>query len=209
MTQNTLGDSDTEMQGADRDDQDDDDDDDEVDLLAANERITCPLTLLPFQHPVSSNMCPHSFEKSAISDLIRASSEHVPFTEEQEAELRRHGRAQDRRKAEEKLRRTLPKLARCPEAGCEARLRLSDLYDDPALLRRTKRRLEAQRRQAEQDDDSDEEDPDLPRGTQRRRVVALGSSPTSSRRTTLIKGEIMSTIPNSQQQPGIDDVDDG
>jgi hypothetical protein len=52
-----------------------DDDDDEDDLAVASERISikCPLTLLPMKDPVTSQKCPHSFEKEAILSMLGAS----------------------------------------------------------------------------------------------------------------------------------------
>ena len=49
------------------------------DLAVASERISikCPITLLPMRDPVTSQKCPHSFEKAAIMDMIRASSDTV------------------------------------------------------------------------------------------------------------------------------------
>jgi len=47
-------------------------DDDDEDLAVASERISikCPITLLPMKDPVTSQKCPHSFEKEAILSMI-------------------------------------------------------------------------------------------------------------------------------------------
>lgn len=50
-----------------------DDDDDDIQMTRANFNTKCPLTLQEFRDPVSSKKCPHSFEKSAIMDLINRS----------------------------------------------------------------------------------------------------------------------------------------
>ena len=52
------------------------------DLTVASERISikCPITLLTMIDPVTSQKCPHSFEKTAILDMIRLSDEPVPGT---------------------------------------------------------------------------------------------------------------------------------
>ena len=49
--------------------------DDDEDLIVASERIStkCPLTLLTMKDPVTSQKCPHSFEKEAILSMINAS----------------------------------------------------------------------------------------------------------------------------------------
>jgi len=47
--------------------------DSDDDIAIAREKIStkCPLTLLEFKDPVTSKKCPHSFEKSAIMEMIR------------------------------------------------------------------------------------------------------------------------------------------
>jgi hypothetical protein len=54
-------------------------DDDEDDLMVdrATISIKCPITLQKFKDPVTSSKCPHSFEKSAIMDMIRGSSSRL------------------------------------------------------------------------------------------------------------------------------------
>lgn len=49
------------------------------DLAVASERISikCPLTLLTMKDPVTSQKCPHSFEKEAILGMIAASDVYV------------------------------------------------------------------------------------------------------------------------------------
>ena len=52
---------------------------DDDDLAVASERISikCPITLLPMKKPVTSQKCPHSFEKAAILDMINSSDTMV------------------------------------------------------------------------------------------------------------------------------------
>ena len=52
------------------------------DLAVASERISikCPITLLDMKDPVTSQKCPHSFEKAAILDMIRMSEDTLPGT---------------------------------------------------------------------------------------------------------------------------------
>ena len=49
------------------------DDDDDIDVLSERISIKCPITLVPMKDPVSSTKCPHSFEKSAILDMLNQS----------------------------------------------------------------------------------------------------------------------------------------
>ena len=53
--------------------------DDDEDIAVASERISikCPITLLPMKDPVTSQKCPHSFEKEAILGMIDASDVRV------------------------------------------------------------------------------------------------------------------------------------
>lgn len=57
--------------------------DDDDDLAIASERVTikCPLTLLPMKDPVTSQKCPHSFEKEAILSMLNCSDVIVGGTE--------------------------------------------------------------------------------------------------------------------------------
>ncbi|KAK8201112.1 hypothetical protein BKA81DRAFT_281917, partial [Phyllosticta paracitricarpa] len=49
----------------------DDADSDDIVMEGESIRTTCPITLAPFRDPLSSDLCPHHFEKSAILELIR------------------------------------------------------------------------------------------------------------------------------------------
>ena len=54
--------------------------DDELTVASEKISIKCPITLLPMKDPVTSNKCPHSFEKEAILSLINVSDEVVEGT---------------------------------------------------------------------------------------------------------------------------------
>lgn len=51
----------------------DDDEDSDIEIAQAKQSYNCPLTLKRFEHPVTSTVCPHSFEKSAVEDYLKAS----------------------------------------------------------------------------------------------------------------------------------------
>jgi hypothetical protein len=55
----------------------DDDDDDDIVVDKATVSTRCPITFQRFQEPFSSKKCPHSFEKTAILDMIRRSNTRV------------------------------------------------------------------------------------------------------------------------------------
>lgn len=53
----------------------DDDDDDDIAYGPAVTSTRCPVTLLPFQEPITSKKCKHTFEKSAIASMFRGQGE--------------------------------------------------------------------------------------------------------------------------------------
>lgn len=52
-------------------------DDDDIDVLSERISIKCPITLVPMKDPVTSTKCPHSFERSAILDMLNQSAIRV------------------------------------------------------------------------------------------------------------------------------------
>ena len=105
------------------------------DFEEMGERIStkCPLTLQDFQEPVTSKKCPHSFEKSAILELIR--NVRPP------TRGRNQGWTQD---------------IECPVGGCSSRLMKDDLEDDirlKMLIKRKQRQQELARQQAEEENE--------------------------------------------------------
>ncbi|MCJ1340144.1 hypothetical protein MMC09_005438 [Bachmanniomyces sp. S44760] len=108
------------------------------DLEIATERITlnCPLTLLPLHEPLTSRKCPHSFEASAITEMLSLSNTFIRSTDGSvvsvpSSQIPRGGSS-----------------VRPPPAGtergmkcpvCSVMLTLSDLGTDPVLMRKIKR----------------------------------------------------------------------
>lgn len=189
------------------------DEDTEIQMTSDIRSVKCPLTMRYFEEPMTSTLCPHSFEKSAILTFIRESDKRLPLTAEQENDLNtRYPRGSKGRPQAELIAKSRnPKCVQCPVPGCiVTTLTADDLRFDNVLLRMTKRAQEAERREQEEDDGGpedldDDSDDDLPSATQRKRkkVVPIGSSPvgTAARRRTLIKPEReVSVVPNSQSQ---------
>ena len=179
------------------------DDDEDSDVEIASERVSlkCPITLLPFKDPVTSAKCPHSFEKEAILDMLRLSSDYLPFTAEQELEL---SQVRDRRAIERKKAEIGTPCVKCPVCSCP--LVAVDLKPDPVLLRKVKRAEAAVNRRQNPTSDSEEEEDEGPRGSQRK-PVGLGSSPArrASGRAELIKKErarSRSRVPQTQLPSG-------
>ena len=106
--------------------------DDDIEIDRERISLKCPLTLLPFQDPVTSTKCPHSFEKTAIEDMIRRSTFMVDAD---------HSRATGHQRA---------RAVQCPV--CTVMLTLGDIKPDVALLRRVKRAATSKQ---QNDDDLD------------------------------------------------------
>ena len=149
------------------------DDDVQVDHVVI--RIKCPFTLQYFEDPVTSKKCPHSFERSAFCEVLKATDKHLPFTVEQVEELGRIRNRTERTKREKEI--GIPAV-QCPE--CNMLLAESDVERNPVLQRKVQRMIAEKQREREPDDDSEDDDDELPRGTQRK-PVGLGSSPPSRR----------------------------
>ncbi|KIW76551.1 hypothetical protein Z517_08995 [Fonsecaea pedrosoi CBS 271.37] len=199
--------------------------DDEVEIAAEKTRLKCPITLLPYEDPVTSKNCNHSYERNAILSMLSASSSHALWTPTQLQELSQlSDRQRNRREREMRV-----KQVKCPE--CNVLLVEEDLVENPALKRRVARLLAQERRDniatSDVDGDSSGDDDDNENrhrhhndmdliGTQRRPVGLGSSSPVPSRSTTArrtaepIKGErlsSMSVVP--QTQLGEDDGSGG
>ena len=151
----------------------DEDDDVQVDHVVI--RIKCPFTLQAFQDPVTSKKCPHSFERSAFNEVLKATDKYLPFTPEQIQELDRCRNRAERTKKEKEIG---IRAVQCPE--CNMLLAEGDVERNPVLQRKVRRMLAEKQREREPDDDSEDDEDDLPRGTQRK-PVGLGSSPPSRR----------------------------
>ena len=149
--------------------------DEDVQIAAERRSTRCPLTLLPMRDPISSTKCPHSFERSAIFEMLGNSDVYVPADTNNS-----QTQSQSQRGGHEKA-------LDCPE--CRTQLRAGDLRPDAALLRRIQR-IERQAREREQhddggdsnDDDDDNDDNDdirdsnAPSSTQMmKKVVELGN----------------------------------
>lgn len=201
---------DTEGQLEDHSDLQPMDDDTEIQVASENRSCKCPLTFTWFEHPVTSTKCPHSFEKAAILEMINASNTHLPLSSEQIDNLNaRFPRGvKGRPQAETIMMMRNPRVTECPEQGCHMQLTDKDLRDDAVLKHQTQRAKDLERRRKEQEEagDDDEENSDddiLPTQRKKRQIFAIGSSPASARRRTLIKPErALSVVPNSQSQPG-------
>ncbi|KAI9882793.1 MAG: hypothetical protein M1823_005456 [Watsoniomyces obsoletus] len=104
------------------------------DIAIAREKVSlkCPITLLPFRHPVTSTKCPHSFEREAVMDMISQSA----------------ARLGGRRRGEG------VQAVKCPV--CEQMLTKNDFFTDQILIRRIKRSQQAELNPEEEDDDDDE-----------------------------------------------------
>ena len=127
-------------------------DDDEIEIAAEKTRITCPITLRPYNDPVTSEVCNHSFEKSAILEMFQTTDLRV-HTAEERAEIERA----DRRSRAQKAKQLGIPQVRCPE--CNAPFLESSLKPNPGLQIRVRRIVNAKRKQEErQQSEEDSED---------------------------------------------------
>ncbi|KAF5369473.1 hypothetical protein D9758_002536 [Tetrapyrgos nigripes] len=56
-----------------KEDGDDSDDDDDLEIGGVTQDYKCPITLLPLQNPVTSEICGHSFSKEALKQMFMGS----------------------------------------------------------------------------------------------------------------------------------------
>jgi E3 SUMO-protein ligase NSE2 len=124
-----------------RQDVNSDDDDDDIAVERVNISTKCPLTLQEFKDPLSSRKCRHSFEKTAIMEMLRHSQQRVGNE----------------------------RAVQCPVPGCSVMLTNDDMHHDAVLLRKIKR-LQRAKELEEQEEDEDEED-GTPGGTQRNATI--------------------------------------
>lgn len=134
------------------------DEDSDDDIAIAREKIStkCPITFTELKDPVTSTKCPHTFERSAITDLILHSAIGVNRIPIRARYYSGEARA-----------------VQCPVAGCAAILTGEDLRVDQAMVRKIKRLQEAKRRMERDEEDSDVV-PDTP--TRKRAEVPVNSS---------------------------------
>ena len=104
--------------------------DTELGVVGERTSVKCPLTLQYFKDPVTSDVCHHSLEKSAILDMLKVSTDFVPFTPEQEIEL---SRLKDGQRARRERQIRTPRV-HCPE--CNRWMQEADLRANPVLQRR-------------------------------------------------------------------------
>ncbi|KAL6247568.1 hypothetical protein RBB50_005914 [Rhinocladiella similis] len=158
---------------------DDDSEESDVEIARETTRIKCPITLLPFQDPVTSQKCKHSYEKEAIFGMLRTSREHAPLGADQLHELSQIPNRTERSRREREMQ---TRTVKCPE--CNVPLTEEDLQPNLALKRRVQRHLalaaKKNREETATSDVDDDEDEDGRGGAVQgtlRRPVGLGSSP--------------------------------
>ncbi|KAI4179824.1 MAG: hypothetical protein L6R41_007619 [Letrouitia leprolyta] len=153
------------------------DPDSDLDIQIAREKrsIRCPITLLPMHDPLTSTLCPHSFEKSAILSMLDSSTTRID-------EVRG-------------VRNSGEKAIKCPE--CDVRLTRGDLKIDAVLVRKVRRIEEKERREREGDGEDDSDDGGGG-GDGRRRVEEVTSSPAQVRAGIVKKEKMAGTQQRSQ-----------
>ncbi|KIW41192.1 uncharacterized protein PV06_06771 [Exophiala oligosperma] len=192
-------------------DGDESSDESDVEIARETTRIKCPITLLPFQDPVTSQKCKHSYEREAILGMLRTSRDHAPLSSDQLHELSQITHRSERSRREREMQ---TRTVKCPE--CNVPLTRDDLEPNLVLKRRVQRLLAlAAKKNREEtatsdvDDDEDENGLDV-QGTHRR-PVGLGSSPVIPSTTEgrkQFKAERLSGVRGGRRLGGADDDDD-
>ncbi|KAI1910398.1 hypothetical protein LOZ61_004413 [Ophidiomyces ophidiicola] len=161
---------------------------DDEDIAVESERIStrCPITYLPFNDPVSSTKCPHTFERAAIEDMINNSSDTITTKT-----------STGRRKV---------KCVKCPV--CSAQLILENLRHDPAMQRRVRRAIENETMQDDEEMDENEDDEQdvvlARRQTSRSQNVAVKLERPTSRERSIVPGTQFETIIDDGEEEGRD-----
>lgn len=112
--------------------------DDDIQISKATTSTKCPITLQGFKEPLTSKKCPHTFEASAIHEMISKSTNRI--NQQQGARGMVGG----------------DKAVRCPVQSCESRLTMADLHKDLVIDRRIKRLQHARALQDQDMQDQDE-----------------------------------------------------
>lgn len=115
---------------------DDDEEDDDIQIQRAKTSTKCPLTLQEFKQPLTSTKCKHSFEASAILEMIKNSHETVGG----------HPGPRGRMTGGEKA-------VRCPVGSCDNMLTKNDLHKDKVIIHHIMRLQRAKRLEEEEAED--------------------------------------------------------
>lgn len=120
----------------------------DMQMIRAVTSTKCPITLQEFKQPLTSNKCPHTYEASAIYEMIaRSTSTRAP--------PQLAGRAG-------------AKAVQCPVQGCLNLLTHADLHEDQVVVRRIRR---LQRARELEDQEMQDAGDMLQDGTQRGALV--------------------------------------
>ena len=161
--------------------------DDEIAIAGQTISTRCPLTLQEFKEPLTSKLCPHSFEKSAIMSLIK---EQRPMTA---------GRG-----------RPVPAVwtptVQCPVPGCHKVLGEADLMFDVVLVRKIKRTQRIQEAvEVARDDDVDAAEVDRGgEGSDIDEIDEVNSAAMKRKTARRMKSEAVS----QRMQAGRDEIED-
>ncbi|KAF8434474.1 zinc-finger of the MIZ type in Nse subunit-domain-containing protein [Terfezia claveryi] len=113
-------------------------DDSDLEIESAKQSFNCPITLRPFTHPVTSSVCPHSFEKMAIGPMLAQATTYrnVGNDEKPPRESREHPALSAVVLTVRVGKGELERCIHCPVAGCDKWLSGRHLREDRVLMRR-------------------------------------------------------------------------
>lgn len=124
----------------------------DLEIQTTKQSLTCPLTLLRFVTPMTSKVCPHSFEKAAILEMINKTYEYRLSTITDGSSEMQHmyyvpDNPHRRNQQNHRVPQGYVKVTKCPVAGCRKMLGVDDIQEDVVLLRRIKRDRERRERE--------------------------------------------------------------
>ncbi|EZF31796.1 hypothetical protein H109_07186 [Trichophyton interdigitale MR816] len=157
---------------------------DEVMIKSEKFSITCPLTLRPFDEPVSSTKCPHSFERSAIESMLSRSRQNTFVPLPNDSSRGRNMRC-----------------VKCPV--CNVLITMHDLKRDPVLIRRVKKAIRMAAAEAEENNDEDGDEGEDVEMDEDDSVLMRRSKAANVERRVVVKSERTrspSRIPDTQME---------
>lgn len=120
--------------------------DSDIEIESARQSYNCPITLRPFSSPVTSSLCPHSFEETAIVPMITASTTYRDAgNDDRPPVVRDHPPLSAAQLSQRESRGEFERCIHCPAAGCDKWISTRHLREDRVLLRRI--RVEKERRE--------------------------------------------------------------
>lgn len=158
------------------------DSDDDIQIQRAKTSTKCPLTLQEFKDPLTSAKCKHSFEASAILEMLQMSRETVG------------GRPGPRGRGVVGGERAV----RCPVGSCDSMLTKGDLQKDMVVVHQIARLQRARRLEEEEEELLDDEEGGQSSGRRRPEIITSDAPDVDDYGTPFVKKEPRGTARSSR-----------